>query len=101
MARYLKGRGIDVRVFPDCAVAYAVKCCDIAIVGADAVYRNGIINKVGTLPLALCCNHLSKDCYAVAQSYKFVDEEYTEISFSDKFEEDLLFEFVPINLIKV
>lgn len=101
MARYLKGRGVDVRIFPDCAVAYAVKCSDVAVVGADAIYRNGIINKVGTLPLALCCKHFSKDCYVVAQRYKFVDEEFVETFVSDVFTEDMLFEFVPADLLKI
>ncbi len=50
LMRYLKGRGISSSVFPDCAMAYAVKLCDIVVVGADCVLKDGFINKTGTLP---------------------------------------------------
>ncbi|WP_457548604.1 hypothetical protein [Archaeoglobus sp.] len=101
MARYLKGRGVEVCVFPDCAVGYAVKSCDLAVVGVDAVFKNGIINKVGTLPLALCCKHLSKNCYVVAQSYKFLNDAFSDELKGYIFTEDMIFEFVPIELLKI
>jgi len=101
MARYLKGRSVEVHIFPDCAMGYAVKASDFAVVGVDAVFKNGIINKVGTLPLALCCKHFSKNMYAIAQSYKFADEEYRNEVCSYTFNEDLLFEFVPISLVEI
>ncbi|ADB58115.1 eIF2B alpha/beta/delta subunit family protein [Archaeoglobus profundus] len=101
MARYLKGRSVDVSIFPDCAMGYAVKVCDLAVVGADAVFKNGIINKVGTLPLALCCRHFSKDCHVIAQPYKFLDEVYSDELKDYVFKEDMLFEFVPKELVKI
>jgi translation initiation factor 2B subunit (eIF-2B alpha/beta/delta family) len=94
VAQYLRGRAVDVSVFPDSAIGYAIKLCDIVVVGADALYSNGFVNKTGTLPLALTAKHFSKQFYVAAPSYKFLKK---------KFEEprnvDMLFEFVPANLV--
>jgi translation initiation factor eIF-2B subunit delta len=100
MARYLKGRGISVSVFPDCAMAFAVRVCDFAVVGADAVYKNGFVNKTGTLPLALCCKHFSKNLFVVAQSYKFAEEEYDYTTADLHFKDEMLFEFTPEDFVK-
>jgi len=98
MARYLRGRGLLATTFPDSAISYAVRACDIVVVGADAVLKDSFINKTGTLPLALTAKHFSKDFYVASPSYKFAEvefEEITELSFSD----DMLFEFIPASLV--
>ncbi len=99
MARYLKGRGVSVTVFPDSAVSYALKACDLVVVGADAVMKDGFINKTGTLPLALAARHLGKEFYVASPKYKFFEvkfEEKVDLSFSD----DMLFELIPSELVK-
>lgn len=98
MARYLKGRSITVSTFPDSAMGYAVKACDLVVVGADAVFENGFINKVGTFPLALLSKHLAKDFYVVAPSYKFSDDGLEEPS-GMTFRDEMLFEFTPSDLV--
>lgn len=98
MARYLRGRGLLATTFPDSAISYAVKACDVVIVGADAVLKDFFINKTGTLPLALTAKHFSKDLYVASPSYKFAEVEFEEVvdlSFSD----DMLFELVPSRLV--
>ncbi len=98
MARFLRGRGLLATTFPDSAISYAVKACDLVVVGADAVLEDAFINKTGTLPLALTAKHISKDFYVACPSYKFAEvdfEEVVDLSFGD----EMLFELIPKNLV--
>ena len=99
LARFLRGRGVLATVFPDSAMGYAVKACDMAVVGADAVLKDGFINKTGTLPLALTAKHLGKPLYVACPKYKFGEVEFEEITDLD-FEEGMLFEKIPKDLVK-
>lgn len=98
MARYLRGRGLLATTFPDSAIGYAVKACDIVVVGADAVLENSFINKTGTLSLALTAKHFSKDFYVASPSYKFAEVEFEE-SIDLTFSDDMLFELIPSSLV--
>jgi len=98
MARYLRGRGLLATTFPDSAISYAVKACDLIVVGADAVFNDAFINKTGTLPLALTAKHFSKEFYVASPSYKFGDVEFEEIV-DLSFSEDMLFELIPSKLV--
>lgn len=89
MARWLKGRGKEVKVFYDAFLSYAVKKSDLVIVGADTILRNGFVNKTGTLPLALVAKYFCKDFYVASPSYKAAS--------NIEFEE--IFEFVDSNLV--
>ncbi len=98
MARFLRGRGLLATTFPDSAISYAVRACDVVVVGADAVLEDAFINKTGTLPLALTAKHFSKEFYVTCPSYKFAEVEFkeaVELSFS----EEMLFELIPKNLV--
>lgn len=45
---------------------------DLVLLGAEAVVASGgIINKVGTLPLAICAKAYNKPVYVLAESFKF------------------------------
>lgn len=45
---------------------------DLVLLGAEAVVASGgIINKVGTLPLAICAKAYGKPVYVLAESFKF------------------------------
>ena len=99
MARYLRGRGVMADVFPDSAMAYAAKACDIVVVGADAVLERGFVNKTGTLPLALTAKYIGKDFYVACPRYKFFEIEFEErVGFS--FDEEMNFELIPSELVK-
>ncbi len=97
-ARYLKGRAVEVSIFPDSAIGYAVKACDIIVVGADALYSDGFVNKTGTLPLALTAKYLSKPFYVAAPSYKFSEGKFEEPKSLD-FTKSMIFEFIPAELV--
>jgi len=40
--------GIKVIHLPDSAIEFAVRKCDLVLVGADAFHKNGVVNKIGT-----------------------------------------------------
>ncbi len=98
LARFVRGRGKLATTFPDSAMGYVVKGCDVVVVGADAVMRDGFVNKTGTLPLALTAKHLSKPFYVACPKYKFKDVDFDEIV-DLSFKEEMLFEFVPKELV--
>ncbi|RLI79991.1 hypothetical protein DRP05_02095 [Archaeoglobales archaeon] len=85
MARWLKGRDKEVEIFHDAFVSYAVKNCDLVVVGADTILKNGFINKTGTLPLALVAKHFNKEFYVASPSYKLVRAELN-VEFDETFE---------------
>ncbi|ODM96381.1 Translation initiation factor eIF-2B subunit alpha [Orchesella cincta] len=63
---------IDVRVVRDAEVGTLMESMDLVLVGAEAVSKNGgIINRVGTLPLAICSREMHKPMYVLAESFKF------------------------------
>ncbi len=72
MAERLRDKQIRAHVIPDSAVAYAVDESDFVLFGADAVCSDWSVNKVGTLPLALCGTHTGVRGLVVAESTKMV-----------------------------
>lgn len=70
-AKELAKEKIPVTLITDNAVGYFIKDVDLAIVGADAIRkREGVINKIGTLPLALSAKANEKPFYVVADTLK-------------------------------
>jgi len=66
-------QGISSTLILDAAVGYYMEKVDMVLVGAEGVVENGgIINKIGTYPLALCAKALNKQFYVLAESYKFI-----------------------------
>jgi translation initiation factor eIF-2B subunit delta len=82
-AKWLEEQEKDVEVYYDAFMGYAVKNCDVVIVGADSLLKIGFINKTGTLSLALTAKHLSKEFYVAAPSYKFIGK---DVEFDKNFE---------------
>ncbi|MCD6467164.1 MAG: hypothetical protein J7L10_04500 [Methanomicrobia archaeon] len=89
-AGWLEEQGKNVEIYYDAFMGYAVKNCDIVVVGADSLLKTGFVNKTGTLPLALTAKHFCREFYVAAPSYKFSDE-YPEL--------DKNFEFIPKELV--
>lgn len=72
MWKWLLEEGIKSTVILDAAVGYYMERVDIVLVGAEAVVTNGgIINKIGTYPIAVCAREVNKPFYVVVESYKF------------------------------
>jgi translation initiation factor eIF-2B subunit delta len=75
-ARRLSRKGVTARVVPDTMMAVAAQRADCAVVGADAVTPDAVINKVGTRLLALACRDADIPCYVLADSSKIVSAEW-------------------------
>jgi translation initiation factor 2B subunit (eIF-2B alpha/beta/delta family) len=89
-----------VHLVPDSAVGNIVPRVDCALVGVDTILRDGaILHKVGTLPLALCCQRFGKPFYAGGHSFKFTERESTGLPEPDEALESQLFDCTPADLI--
>jgi len=68
----LASSGIPVKLTLDATLPGLLKEVDLAVVGADALLESGVINKVGTYPLALAAKAASVPFYVLCDSQKFL-----------------------------
>ena len=81
MAKELLKCGLKVDMITDAMAGIFVPKADAVIVGADVVLNNGnVINKTGSLALALLCKHYKKPFYVLAAKSKFVNKKRHEIN---------------------
>ncbi|WP_198014797.1 hypothetical protein [Hippea sp. KM1] len=110
LADKLKRAGMDVVLFEDVAYSLVVDRIDAFLVGADAVFDDGIVNKIGSYYLALLSKEHSIPFYVVANRFKFLNNQLRRIYkiVSMPKEEitalpvevlNVYFEFVPIELV--
>lgn len=70
-AKELAALKIPVTLITDSAIGYFIKEIDCVIVGCDSIRkREGVINKVGTYPLALAAKNSRKPFYVVGNTLK-------------------------------
>lgn len=76
----MRDAGIPCALIPDTSIGYTIEKVDFVIVGAEGVVRNGgIINQIGTYPLAVVAKQANKPFYCISErfflltSYKFVN----------------------------
>uniref|UniRef100_A0A7E4ZX42 Translation initiation factor eIF2B subunit alpha n=1 Tax=Panagrellus redivivus TaxID=6233 RepID=A0A7E4ZX42_PANRE len=75
MAEKLRQSGIQTTLILDSAVGYIMESIDIVVFGAEGVMETGgIINKIGTLGIAICAKAMNKPVYVMAESIKFIKE---------------------------
>ena len=80
MAKELLKCGIKVEMITDAMAGIFVPKADAVIVGADAVLNNGnVINKAGSVALALLCKHYKIPFYVLAARSKFVNKKRYKI----------------------
>ncbi|EYB90647.1 hypothetical protein Y032_0217g2407 [Ancylostoma ceylanicum] len=71
----LRKEGIKATLILDSAVGYLMERIDMVVVGAEGVMETGgIINKIGTLNVAICAKTMNKAVFVMAESIKFVKE---------------------------
>jgi translation initiation factor eIF-2B subunit delta len=71
MTRELTQAGIAVEFGVDAAIATFTERAHMALVGADSIAVQGIVNKLGTTSLALACRHAGVPCYVVGDRHKW------------------------------
>lgn len=75
MHEALRKEGIKSTMILDSAVGYLMERIDMVLVGAEGVMETGgIINKIGTLNIAICAKTMNKAFFVMAESIKFVKE---------------------------
>ncbi len=70
-AEELSRNRIRVTNFADSAMLPAIRRADIVLLGADAILKSGVINKIGSGIIAELANNHDKPLYIVADSWKF------------------------------
>ena len=71
MARELGRMGVGVTVIADAAAALLLSESSVAIAGADAVNKEGVIGKIGLAHIALACEARGTPLLILADSAKF------------------------------
>lgn len=67
----LRAAKIPVTLITDAAAGFFMPQCDAVIVGCDALrYKEGLINKTGSYPMALLARAHKKPFYTVASTFK-------------------------------
>lgn len=69
-AKELIGMDIPIYYIVDSAGPFLVSKCDLVIVGADAVRADGVLNKIGTYPIALAAMEAGIPFYVAASKDK-------------------------------
>ncbi|MGC8609366.1 MAG: hypothetical protein ACP5UV_05810 [Thermoplasmata archaeon] len=111
MADRLKKAGINVIIATDASMCTALKESEAAMIGSDSILADGtVINKTGSLPLAICSSYLNKRFTVLSTSMKvehgylpenypaFLKHESSEISAGFKVI-NYYFEMIPPDLI--
>lgn len=70
-AKELARAKIPVTLITDAAAGHFVKNVDFVLVGADALRKNGLINKTGTYQIAVAAKANRKPFYVAANTLKF------------------------------
>jgi translation initiation factor 2B subunit (eIF-2B alpha/beta/delta family) len=76
MAQALAEAGVPVTLVVDAAGAAAVADADVVLVGADSVGADGLVNKMGTLGLALAAKAAGRPLYACCTTDKLLPAGY-------------------------
>jgi len=95
-ARLLRRRGVTTRVAADAMAVRAVADARYVVVGADAVSPHVIVNKVGTLGLALAARYHGVPFMVLADRTKWVPASW---ALPDRGSAARLFEAVPRRLV--
>jgi len=72
MVKALRDKGIQATQILDCSIGFVMERVDFILVGAVGVVENGgLINKIGTYPVAVMAKSLNKPFYVAVESFKF------------------------------
>lgn len=112
MAAELEKAGIDCTLILDTAIGYVMETVDMVLVGAEGVVESGgIINRIGTVTMAICAREMKKPFYALVESFKFCrlyplnqrdlpdDYKYNKNTLKDKAKAHPMVDYTPPNYI--
>jgi len=73
-AEALSGLGIKTTILADSQIGVFMPAMNLVLIGADRLYKNGFINKSGTLPLCLTAKHYNIPVYLAVETTKILLE---------------------------
>lgn len=82
-ARLLRSCGVPVTLLDDLAAREAIAGADLVLVGADMLMHRGLVNKVGTYPMALAARDHGTPLYTVCGSEKFLPPGFRPVEQAD------------------
>lgn len=71
-AKYLRTLGYKVNVIVDAMVHKIINKVDFALLGADAVFEDFFINKIGSFAITNSCTQFNKPVFLVCDTRKFI-----------------------------
>ncbi len=77
LAKELSKIGVQTYLTTDASFFSQIEQYHVIVVGADAITRNGVINKMGTYPLANLAKSFNISFYCVTSTNKFMPYEYS------------------------
>ena len=110
LARQLAGAGLRVTYAVDAAAASLVRGADLGFMGADSLGDRGIVNKVGSLPLALAAREADVPVHVLLDRTKLLPPGFPQTLADDRPEEEVwksphgirvwnrYFEIIPLEL---
>lgn len=69
-SKELSRKGMKVILIIDSAIEFFIKDVDILIVGCDSFRKEGVVNKIGTYPMAVVAKEHKKPFYVVGNTLK-------------------------------
>jgi eIF-2B alpha/beta/delta-like uncharacterized protein len=75
-AKILSERGIRTKIIADMASFGQLKDVDMVLVGCDTICKAGIVNKIGTLGLAITAKNYERPFYVAGERSKFLPSIY-------------------------
>ena len=73
-AKEISSAGIETEQIVDDAVADVMKQVDLVIIGADAITKDGVVNKVGSKMIAEIAFDYKRPLYVAASTLKIIDK---------------------------
>lgn len=96
LAKQLSKWGIATTLITDAQMGLFVEKADVVIVGADTLLANGaVINKVGTLLLALAAHQQNIPFYVASETFKRMSASGVQIHLEEKAPEELALKRLP------
>jgi len=74
LAKFLAERGVPVYLVLDAGLFDWLGVADLVLVGADAVFSMGIVNKIGTEPLLQAARRIGVPAYVLADTSKWLPD---------------------------
>ena len=84
LAERLAQAGVETRLVVDALAPSMITDAEVVLVGADSLSIEGLVNKIGTYPLALAARAHKMPFYALCGTEKFLPADYTRPEESPK-----------------